>query len=212
VSKTASQLLWERDSGENWRNHRKLFKTLLRETIARPFCGKLFEPAFHDLCIRGAVFTIFPMERRNGNLDYIFSNTNNEVAPAPVPEGLQLNPEGRLFFDDKKDPIRSFANYYYQPTSSVYPSLDSFAYDPDSRRINAFQVTLAESHNFVQQGANALFEIGRRLEIDGLRIRVIVVVFGNAEVELKVRKEVVHNLGLEVYTLQMTEHELYPQL
>ena len=38
------------------------------------------------------------------------------------------------------------------------------------------------------------------------------VVFGNAEVELKVRKEVIHDLGLEVYTLQMTEHELNPQL
>lgn len=180
ASKTVSQLLWERDSGENWRNHRKLFKTLLREPSVRPFCGKFFEPAFH--------------------------------VPVPVPKGLQLNPEGRLFFDDEKDPIRSFANYYYQPTSSVFLSLDSFAYDPDSRRINAFQVILVESHNFVQTRAGALFETGRRLETDGLRIRVIVVVFGNAEVELKVRKEVVDNLGLEVYTLQMTEHELYPQL
>jgi hypothetical protein len=30
VTKTVSQLLWERDSDEQWRNHHKLFKTLLR--------------------------------------------------------------------------------------------------------------------------------------------------------------------------------------
>jgi hypothetical protein len=63
----------------------------------------------------------------------------------------------------------------------------------------------------VEKGANALYELGRRLQIDNLKIRIIMVVFEDAEVNLMIRKEVIHSLGLEVYAFTMTEHQLYPQ-
>ena len=97
VTKTVGQLLWERDSGEKWRNHRKLFKTLLREPSARSFCGKLFEPAFHALCIRGATFTIYPMAYKEGPRYYKFVSVGSE--PGLQPENLRLDPQNPFFFD-----------------------------------------------------------------------------------------------------------------
>ena len=41
MTKTVSQLLWERDSDEKWRNHRKLFKILHLEPNAKGFGGSL---------------------------------------------------------------------------------------------------------------------------------------------------------------------------
>ena len=75
VRQTVSQLLWERDSDEQWRNHHKLFKTLYQEASAKGLCGgTLFEPAFHALCVRGATFTIYLMDCRGKPGNYILTN------------------------------------------------------------------------------------------------------------------------------------------
>ena len=200
MTKTVSQLLWERDSDEQWRNHRKLFKTLLREASVKGFCRKLFEPAFYALCVRGAKFTIYQMVPKGGRCNYTFTNDwPGNLESEPEPEYLELNPEGRFFFDDGQNPITSFDNCYYQSTTSNNPSLDSFVYDPNISQISAFQVTLAEKHGFKLKGVGALDKFGRWLQIDILKIRVIVVVFGDPKVDFTVDKDLVHSLDIEVY-------------
>ena len=217
VTKAVSQLLWERDSGEKWRNHRKLFKTLLREASTRSFCGKLFEPAFHALCIHGATFPIYLMARQIGRRYYTFVNdvprnseSEPEPEPEPEPENFELNPQGPFFFDDGKNPITSLDNRYYQPIASNYPSLGSFVYDRDSCQISAFQVAIAEKHGFTPKEVIALGELRQRLQINNLKIQVIVVIFEDAEIAFAIEKNLVHSLGLEVYTLKVTENQLYP--
>ena len=115
-----------------------------------------------------------------------------------------MSPDGRFFFDDddEKNAITSLGNCYYQPTTANYPSLDSFVYDENTSQITAFQVTLAEKHDCKPKGVNTLDELGRRLLIDGLKIRVIVVVFGDAKVNFVVNMDLVDRLSFEVYTLR----------
>ena len=212
VTKTVSQLLWERDSDEQWRNHNKLFKTLLRLSGAKAFLGTVFEPAFHDLCIRGITFTIYPMVRRRGTVNYIFTNDRPRRSESDSgSETLMLNAQTQIDFDDQNNRMTSLlANHYYQPAASSYPSYDSFVYDPDFHQISAFQVPTAEVHGLRSKGVSALYEIGRRLKIDDLKIRIIAVVFGDAQVTFKVPKDLIQSLGCEMYALEVTEKQLYP--
>jgi len=209
VTKTISQLLWERDSDEQWQNHHKLFKTLLRETSAKGFCGLLFEPAFHELCVHGTTFTLYPMARRmeRVNDDTFTINWCRIFKSKSKSKTLKLRRQNRIFFDEKNPITSLLANHYYQPTTSNYPSFDSFVYDPGLCQISAFQVTIAETYGFMPKAVNALYELGRRLQIDGLKIRIIVVVFGDAQV---VNKDLFDRLGPEAYTLKVTGNQLYP--
>jgi len=88
--------------------------------------------------------------------------------------------------------------------------LDSFVYDPDSHQINLFQVTVAKDHDLVSKGVQEVRELGQRLEID-LRIRIIVVLFGDVEIDFKVQMGLYDNWGLQTYAVQMTEDQLYPR-
>ena len=206
MTRTVSQLLWERDSDEQWRNHQKLFKALLRETSAKDFCGELFEPAFHALCVRGATLTIYPMDYRDGRVKFAFKSSKCESGSNSLE--LELGPRDRFFFGDEDNPITSLcSNYYYQPIAKNYPS---FVYDPNSRQISAFQVTVAGQHGLASKGIRAVRELGRQLQIDDLKIRIIVVVFRNFEADFEIKKELYDSWGLQVYVVQVTEDQLYP--
>jgi hypothetical protein len=218
VTKTVSQLLWERDSDEHWRNHHKLFKTLFRVSGAKAFLGTLFEPAFHDLCVHGTTFTLYPMNRTTGPANYIFKN-NQENDPRRLPtfesksETLELQAQPRVFFDfdDENNQITSLlADRYYQPIAANNPSYDSFIYDPNSHQISAFQVTTAEEHDLNPKGVNALHDLAQHLEIHGFKIRIIVVIIADAKITFKVPKGLIQSLHSEVYTVGVTEKQLYP--
>ena len=210
ISGTISQLLWERDSDQQWRNHRKLFLTLLR-IDAKGFCGNFFGPAFHALCTRDTTTTLktYQMALKPGGTIW-----NTFTVPEPEPESgwveLELGRRLRFVFDKKHNPITSLdAEHYYHPMGSNYPSLDSFVYDPVSHQIDLFQVIVAKSHDLVSRGVKDAHELGQRLKIS-LRIRIIVVLFGNAEVDYKVRKDFYDDWRLQVYVVRVSAGELYP--
>ena len=115
----------------------------------------------------------------------------------------------RISFN-KDRPIDSLRNNcYYRPTTPNHPSYDSLIYDDSSRRISVFQVTAAAEHGLSPKGVRELVELGQRLHIENLKIRIIVVVYEDAQVAYKVEKRLFDALGLEVYVLQVTEHQLY---
>ena len=215
MSKTVSQLLWERDSVEQWRNHHKLFKTLVRIPGAKAFFGTIFEPPFHELCVRGATFTIHPMARRTGQVNYVFRNDQeNDQRRHPKfktsSKTLKLRAQTRVFFDDENNRITSLlADHYYQPIAGNYSSYDTFIYDLNSHQISAFQITTEEEHDLKPKGIVALRELGQRLQIHDLKIRIIVVIFGGAKVTFKVPTSLIQSVS-EVYALEVTEKQLYP--
>jgi len=217
VTQTVGQLLWERDSGEKWGNHYKLTKTLLQLPGAEALCGGFFEPAFHGMCTKGATLTIYPMTSRKAAINYIFRNDREkdqrrDSGPEFRLETLVLNEQTGTFFDDGGNKISSLcADHYYQPITDNYPSYDSFVYDPESCQISAFWVTVAERHDFKSKGVTALYELGQRLRINNLKIRIIVAVFWDAEVTFEVPKGLIQSV-CGVYTLQVTEKQLYPML
>jgi len=206
VSKTVSQLLWARDSDEKWRNHRKLFNVLLREPSTKASSGLFFEPAFHDLCIHGTTFMIYPMERRDGNLNYIFTIPDIRRVKGSK---LKLKRQQRVFFNEDNPIPHLRTDEYYQPTNPNHPSLDSFVYDPNSHQVSAFQATVGLEHDLKPGGVYALRDLGERQEIHDLKIRIIVVLFGDREVIYRVNKVVYNTLRLQVFVLQVTENHLY---
>jgi hypothetical protein len=116
-----------------------------------------------------------------------------------------------MLFENENNRMTSpLSNHYYQPAASSHPSYDSFVYDPDFHQICAFQVLTAEEHGLRSKEVSALCELGRRLKIDDLKIRIIVVAFGDAQVTFKVPKDLIQSLGCEMYALEVTEKQLYP--
>ena len=212
ISGAISQLLWDRDSDQQWQNHRKLFLTLLRIPDTKGLAaGKFFEPVFHALCTRDTTTTLkmCQMALKPGGTTW-----KNFTVPEPEPESgwveLHLGRRFRFAFDNQDNPITSLdAEHYYHPMASNYPSLDSFVYDPVSRQVDFFQVTVANSHDLVSKGVKDVRGVGERLKIN-LMIRIIVVLFGNAEVEFKVRKEFYDAWRLQVYVVRVSAGSLYP--
>jgi len=214
ISKTVGQLLWQRDKGEKWRNHHKLFKALLQLPAAKGLCGEIFEPAFHGMCVQGATLTIYPMTRRLATIDFIFKNDwkDQPSASGPKSETLILNEQTQIHFDDKMNEISSLrADHYYQPKAGNFPSYDSFVYDEESRQISAFQIMVAKSHDLNPKGVTVLYELMQRLGITDFKIRIIVAIFGDPEVTLTVHKDLIQSV-CGVYILQLTEKQLYPML
>lgn len=210
VTNTVGQLLWERDSVEKWRNHHKLFLTLLRESSAQGFCGSVYEPAFHALCVGGTEFDMYRMTRqRGGRVNFTFKDDR----PGSKDGSITLKLDGkqeRVFFDSDHPITSLLANHYYQPIVPNYPSYDSFVYDPVSRQISAFQATVADKHDLAPTGVKALRDLGRSLKIDGLKIRVIVVGFGDNQITYTIEKDLFNSLGLEVYAAWVSDKQLYP--
>ena len=207
MTKTISQILWNRDFSEQWQNHHQLFKTLSRDPRARGFLGDIFEPAFHVLCVRGADFTVYPSLCTAQRTYYHFTNDRfNETGS----EDLSLRQYSQTFFNHKTRPISDLlANHYYQPVTLNNPSYDSFIYDANSHQISAFQVTVGKDHDLAEEGVTELCELGRRLQINDLKIRIIVVGFEDDRVTYKIEKDLFDDLGLEVYVLHVTEDQLY---
>ena len=143
---------------------------------------------------------------------YEFVSVGSE--PGLQPENLRLNPQNPFFFDYEQNKVKitSLDDCYYQPISDNYPSLDSFVYDRDSCQLSAFQVTIAGKHDFSPKGVTALRNLGQDLKINNLKIWVIVVVFEGFEVTLNVDPSLFHSLDLQVYMLNVTENQLYPDL
>ena len=151
------------------------------------------------------------MARNVGSCNYTFTN-DQPRNPKSEPEYLELKPKGRFFYGDdgEENAIKSLDNYYYQPDTSNYSSLDSFVYDENIFQITAFQVTLAQKHDFKSKGVAALGALGQRLGIKNLKIRVIMVVLGNATINFVVNQDLIDTLNVEVYTLKVTLNQLYP--
>jgi hypothetical protein len=210
VTDTVSQLLWEQDSKEQWRNYHQLFRTLLREPSAVGFCGRgLLEPAFHELCVGGGTFTIYQITAKCQEVNYKFTANNLNDCDS---ETLTLSSQTRKFFNRKSRIDSLLPNYYYQPTASNQSSYDSFIYDPNSHQISAFQVTVGKNHSLASKGDFELRKLGQRLEVGDLKIRIIVVVFENAQITFTIDKDLFDGEGLKVYILQVTEDQLYPTL
>ena len=208
VTKAVSQLLWDRDSDEQWQNHHRLFKTLLLHPNTKSLLGYLYEPVFHALCIRGTTFRIYPItnSRTSGSVNYRFTNHQPNHSESEL---LTLHEYTRIPFN-KDHPIDGLHdNSYYRPTAPTHPSYDSFIYNDNSRQISVFQVTVAAVHGLSPKGVRELVELGQRLHIENLKIRIIVVVYEDAQVTYKIEKRLFDALGLEVYVLQVTEHQLY---
>ena len=205
VTKAVSQILWDRDSDERWKNHHQLFKIVRAEPRAKSLLGDLFEPAFHALCIRGISLKIYPItdNRSAGPTNYTFTNN---VLNESESETLTLHNYQRIPFN-RTCPISNLhASHYYQPTTPNHPS---FIYDINSRQISAFQVTVAVEHDLAEKGVIWLRDLGQKLQINDLKIRIILVVLEDAQVSYKIKKHFFHELGLEVYVLQVTEDQLY---
>jgi hypothetical protein len=129
-------------------------------------------------------------------------------------ETLVLGPQERFWFSlSKKNKNNSInkllGNHYYRPIAANHPSYDSFIYDPVSRQISAFQVTIGEDHDLKPSGVQDLHELGKTLEIEGLSIRIIVAVLEGSNVTLLVEKDLYDRLGLKVYALEVTLDQLY---
>jgi hypothetical protein len=61
----------------------------------------------------------------------------------------------------------------------------------------------------VEKGVIGLRDLGKELKINDLKIRIILVVLEAIQVSYKIKKRFFHELGLEVYVLQVTEDQLY---
>ena len=210
VTSTVSQLLWERDSDKKWQNHHRLLETLLREPSAQGSCASTFEPAFHALCVRGAEFDLYPMTRRGaGPVDFTFKKNRPESRDGSIKLTLD---EGQMrFLFGEKCPIESLLpKHYYQSITLNHPSCYSFVYDPVFHQISAFQATIADKHDLASTGVRALRDLGQRLQINDLKIRIIVVGVGDAPVIYKIEKDLFNSLRLQVYAIWVTESQLYP--
>ena len=128
ITTTVGCLLHERDSDARWQNARKLYRTLRADPHSRSTAGKLLEPPFHALCIKGTTFRLSLMNvKPGGRTQDTFTNdsaNNHEV--------LTLPPQQHVLFD-REHPITTLnANHYYQPTHGTQPSYDSFVFNPDN--------------------------------------------------------------------------------
>jgi hypothetical protein len=123
---------------------------------------------------------------------------------------LTLSPQTRCFFN-RKHPIDSLLpGVYYQPTAPNHPSYDSFICVPNSHEIIAFQVTVGKRRGLASKGVTELHELWQQLGTGDLKIRIIVVVFENAEITFTTDQDLFNSGGLEVHVLQVTESQLNP--
>jgi len=205
VTKAVNQILWEHDSIYRGRNHRQLYRTLRLKPSAKSFSGKLFEPAFHDLCVNGTTLTIYPMTQKSqGIVNYLFVNY-----PRTNAETLVLPQQTRVFFRRTNPVFSLLAGHYYQPTYGNEPSYDSFIFNPTLSQLSAFQVTDGEEHSFKPKGIYALRDLATELHVKDLKLRFIIVVPENAQITCPVEKKMYDDLHLEMYTVEVTENELY---
>ena len=142
--------------------------------------------------------------KSQGSANYIFVHYPRENA-----ETLLLPQQTRVFFN-RSIPVTSLrADHYYQPTHGNQPSYDSFVFDPALSQLSLFQVSDGESHKFKPKGIYDLHNFATKLGIANVKLRFIIVVPENAQISCPVEKKMYDELGLEMYTVEVTENELY---
>jgi len=193
--------LHDQDSDARWQNSRQ-YRTLRLDPMSKSTAGKLFEPAFHALCVKGASFQLRPMVLKPGGRT-LDTYTNSE----PASEDLTLPPRQRVAFD-KQNPIATLAaDRYYQPRHGTQPTYDSFIFYPEDPRFVLFQVTEGVTHGVKPKGINDLLELAQQLGIANPVIQFIVVVPEGLAVECSVPK---HNkFWLDMCCIEVTESQLY---
>lgn len=203
ITKTVARLLHERDSDARWQNARKLYRTLRADPHSRSTAGKLLEPPFHALCVKGASFRLSSMNvKHGGRTRDTFTNDSSDSHAT-----LTLPPQERIVFD-RKNPITTLlANHYYQPTHGTQPSYDSFIFDPEVARFTLFQVTCGPTHPVHLKGINALIDLAAQLGVNDPKLHFVAVVPEGDRVEFPVPKN--GRFVLQMFFIEVTEEELY---
>ncbi|KAF8343676.1 hypothetical protein F5887DRAFT_971604 [Amanita rubescens] len=98
------RLLHERDSDAQWQNARKLYKTLRADPYSRSTAGKLLEPPFHALCMKGTSFRLSSMNVKPGGRTLTNDSTNYHTT-------LTLPPQPRIVFDREHPITTLLANH-----------------------------------------------------------------------------------------------------
>ncbi|KAM6490570.1 hypothetical protein JOM56_013913 [Amanita muscaria] len=203
ITKTVARLLHERDSDARWQNARKLYRTLRADPYSRSTAGKLLEPPFHALCMKGTSFRLSSMNVKPGGRtrDTFTNDSTNYHATLTLP----LQP--RIVFDREHPITTLLANHYYQPTHGTQPSYDSFVFNPEEARFTLFQVTCGLTHPVHLKGINALIDLAAQLGVNDPELRFVAVVPEGDRVEFPVPKT--RGFLLHMFCIEVTENELY---
>ena len=203
ITKTVGRLLHERDSDARWQNARKLYRTLRADPHSRSTAGKLLEPPFHALCVKGASFRLSSMNVKSGGRTRdTFTNDSTNCHAT-----LTLSPQPRIVFDREHPITTLLANHYYQPTHGTQLSYDSFIFDPEVARFTLFQVTCGLTHPVHLKGINALIDLAAQLGVNDPTLHFVAVVPEGDRVEFPVPKN--GRFVLQMFFIEVTEEELY---
>ena len=203
ITKTVACLLHERDSDARWRNARMLYRTLRADPNSKSTAGKLLEPPFHALCMKGTSFRLSSMNVKpgGGTRDTFTNDSANYHAT------LTLPPQPRIVFDREHPITTLLANHYYQPTHGTQPSYDSFIFNPLEAKFTLFQVTCGLTHPVHLKGINALIDLATQLGVNDPTLHFVAVVPEGDRVEFPVPKD--RNFLLHMLCIEVTEDELY---
>ena len=204
ITKTVAGLLYERDSDARWQNARKLYRTLRADPHSRSTAGKLLEPPFHALCMKGASFQLYSMNAKPGgrSRDTFTNDSTNYHTTLTLP-----GPQPRIVFN-REHPITTLsANHYYQPTHGTQPSYDSFVFNPEEARFTLFQVTCGLTHPVHPKGINELIDLAAQLGVNEPTFRFVAVIPEGDRVEFPVPKN--RRFLLQMFCTEVTENDLY---
>jgi hypothetical protein len=206
VTKYVNQLLWDKDAITHRQNLRQLYRTVQGTLSLVPdtkgSTGLLFEPGFHQLCMKGKkAFTLHAMTKSSTEpVNYIFKNSKSTSSDV-----LQLHPRELFSFnripglDTKK---------YYRPTIPNYPFYDAFIYDQgtDLRRVTVFQIANGTIHDVKSRGLRTLLG-----ELGANDIWFVIVTFVDCEVTCSVEKTMYDELKPKMYFLEVDEGDLFDE-
>ena len=203
ITKTVARLLHERDSDARWQNARQLYRTLRADPHSRSTAGKLLEPPFHALCMKGTSFRLSLMRvKPGGRTRDTFTNDSTDYHAT-----LALPSQPRIVFDREHPITTLLANHYYQPTHGTQPSYDSFVFNPEQARFTVFQVTCGLTHPVRLKGINALIDLAAQLGVNDPTLDFVAVVPEGDRVEFPVPKN--RRLLSQMFCIEVTENELY---
>jgi hypothetical protein len=204
ITTTVGHLLHERDSDARWQNARKLYGTLRADPHSRSTAGKLLEPPFHALCIKGTTFQLSLMNMKPGGRTH--DAFNNDSAHRTIVT-LTLPQQQHVVFNRERPITTLLANHYYQPSHGTQPSYDSFVFDPNKAIFTLFQVTCGLTHPVLLKGINAIINLAAQLGVNNPSVRFVAVVPEGSMVELPVPKN--RDFLLQMFCIEVTERELY---
>jgi hypothetical protein len=203
ITKTVARLLHERDSDARWQNARKLYRTLRADPNSKSTAGKLLEPPFHALCMKGTSFRLSSMNVKPAGRTW--DTFTNDSANYHATLTLPLQP--RIVFDREHPITTLLANHYYQPTHGTQPSYDSFVFNPEEAKFTLFQVTCGLTHPVRLKGIKALIDLATQLGVNDPTLHFVAVVPEGNRVEFPVPKD--RKFSLHMLCIEVTEGELY---